>query len=486
MIYKKLKNEDVLNMRLVSAHVKKEIDEHVDFHVILDQSYRRFRQLCSYRIRSLKVNHLARKMSKDGLNFSYPERIQEIIFDGVISQPNLSKMLTTCKNLQHLVFTHETLGQSNLFKSESLIKSLQQLRFIKSLNLQLLRYPASDPFVDEVNVSAFLNLTLPHLTTFKLFYSVRGNWKKLLIFLQRHAETLKCLELQAGDQADSMHTQIYLNAYPSKDIQNELDLNQLFKMRLTEFRFRDDVLFLNPPVKNIIFDLIARQSSLEVFHFHSPGDFTLKQLKELIQANAETVVDVTINNLKAYRRSYLHRQADLALHPSRRADMESFGRCRNLKFLTLSCSPAPSVNPNQEEGIPLNLTNLHCLPASLETLHLRGFTFRIEDIKAVTKQLINLKEFILVDGGRIQYSVLINSFLRNCQSLEFLNVRPVIARGSSDSSWWKEIKALNLVFSHFLNVPFDIDDLDGLEARIRPEDRDWIRDNIHEDTPTTY
>ncbi|CAG7832085.1 unnamed protein product [Allacma fusca] len=423
MVYKMLPNADVLNMRLVNRLVKKEIDEYMDFHIILDQSYRKFRQLCNFRIRSIKVNLLSRRINH-GLHLSYPERVKKVIFDGLVSPANLMKILTLCKHVQELVFTHETLGFSD---------------------------------------------TPPVIRL----------WMK-------HAETLKCLELQAGDQADAIQTEIYLQAFPSKCIEHEVDLEQLKRMKLTDFRFRDDVLFLNTPVKNIIVDLISRQTKLQVFHFHSPGDLTWKQLKELVTINVETITDITINNLKAYRRSFLHRHADLILHPSRRADMECFSNCKKLKHLTLSCSPPPSMNPNQEEGIPLNLVNLQSLPSALETLYLRGFTFRMDEILTLTKYLPNLREFVLVDGGRIQYSVLINGFLRNCHSLEFLNVRPVIARGSSDSSWWKEIRALNLVFNYFMKVPFDIDDLDGLEARIRPEDRDWISTNILEDTPTTY
>ena len=478
--------------------------------------------------------------------FGYPARVKKIVFDGVVSYTNVLRILAQCSTVEELVFTHETLGIDQLLTKPNIHFCVRSLYRLTHLNLQLLRHPSvENPLKLLGNIDVFLEASFPNLKSFKFYYSLWGNWVRLFLFLQRHVRTLTDIELQVGDRGDSRNTLSYLQRNHPNTLLSLIDLKVLREMKLKEFKFRDDVLHLNPTVRNIIFDILARQTGLEVFHFHSPGDMNVSILKTFVEANQETLKEVVVYNLYtsfvgnhinnnnnvvavvpveedgeedddeeedededeedpdflvelpiqnpiAYQvlenpihggiqvqfLNYFPPNPNPPVNPQRIVlDMNMFSKCTNLVILALSCSP--SNNPNQIDPVPIRMTQIHKIPPSIIRLHVTGFTFNRDEMVYLTDHLPNLKELLLSDTGKMRYAYVITSILKNCHSLEYVNITPVRIRGGTSGIWFDEIEELNILFQRFLKINYDpIDEMNGFEARITDEDREWIRNEL--------
>jgi hypothetical protein len=125
------------------------------------------------------------------------------------------------------------------------------------------------------------------------------------------------------------------------------------------------------------------------------------------------------------------------------------------------------------------MIHMQTLPNTLERFHTIGFTFSGDDLVNLTNNSPSLKELLIMDAGNMKYSTVIGNILRNCEDLEYVSIRPVVARASSAEDWRAEVRALSKLYSRFMGLTYDpIDDMDGFEADLNQVDRDWIKENI--------
>lgn len=487
-IYGILASRDLLNMRLLSRDIKKEVDEHMSFHLKFDQSNSatRLKRLLLLRIRSCHMVHFAsrRLFHRCTKLFSYPNRLKKLTFDGVVSSSNLLKVLNQCCRVKHLVFTHQTLGIEGLIQSVKFDPCIQKLNAVTHLDLQLLRYPQGDPFEAEENIEAFLRATFPNLQSFRLYFSLWGNFSSLLKFLDRHRQTLKELELQVGDRGDSLNTESYLKANPMKIMDHER--KNLATLNLTQFRFRDDVLNLNQPAKELIVNILLAQKQLQVFQFYSPGELSWSMLRSVILSNESSLTEIVVYNVQTTvpeeggprRQQIPENQANQV--PELYMDMSIFSKCSQLKTLALSCASSNGNDPNVVGTVMAKMTNLHCISCSVERLHLTGFTLDGQELVSLTQTGENkLKEVLIADAGAMRYSDVLNSFLKNCINLSYLNVRPVVLQAANEQLWWKEVHKLSQLYERFMGISYDpIDDLEGFEANISDSDKEWLESYV--------
>lgn len=466
-IYQMLPYNDLLNIRLVSKKSKEEVEEHVDFHLKFDQyNTSRLKRLLSLRVKSCHVVHFtSRKLFRSPKIFTHPSHLKKLTFDGIISSVNLSRILKQASSLEQLHLTHQTLGIEGLVDAR-FPKILQKLNSLSHLNLQLLRYPQGDPHETEENVEVFLRSTFPHLYSFHLYYSLWGNFSTLLSFLQRHSPTLRELELQIGDRGDSHNTKTYLRTTPFQI--NSTLRKSLLSLKLTKFRFRDDVLNLNPAATELITGILLNQRSLNVIHFHSPGELSWTNLTSVIANNKNSLTEVVVYNVQCGGRLPTN---ELTL------DMSIFSQCSHLKTLALSCASSNGNDPNVVGAVVMRMTNLNNISPSVERLHLTGFTLDGDELmKLANSKSASLKEVLIADAGAMRYSDVITAFLTKCGHLSYLNVRPVVLQAANEELWWKEVGKLTKLYERFMGIQFDpIDDLEGFEANIKPEDREWLK-----------
>lgn len=473
-------------MRLVSVQVKKEIEHNLSFSIRVDyQIFRSCQRLMNLRVDTCTILSL-QKRSNHGRKltlFQYPERLKKFIFDGAINPSSLNQILGSCIRVQELTFTNEALRYSKPFRMcRKLRTNLENLSLLTHLSLQFTRHPRGDPFYTDCNIAFFLDSTFQNLRSFRLCYSLWGNWIDLFLFLIRHVDSLRNLELQCGDRNDATHTSSYL-AKAGRNLTELVNMNILKKLRLVEFRFRDDVLVLNPEVREIIFDILSQQTSLEIFHFHSPGDMTVRVFAGIAKANQETLQEVVLCNLRTTVVP-VHNGAVIPFRTTT-IDMGIFSKCVKLRSLELSCAPTPANNPNQLETLPLQMMDLKSLPISLERLNFTGFRFFSEDIVTLSQKATNLRELLVMESGRMRYSTILTNVLKNCPQLQCLVVSPLTTRGSSVECWWYEHRELNKLYQRFMKTGYDpLEDLDGFEARdINDADREWIKENMDTDPP---
>ncbi|CAL8135511.1 unnamed protein product [Orchesella dallaii] len=476
-IYEMLPYPDLLNMRLISRTVKKEVDEHMNFHLKFDQSNSgKMKRLLLQRIKSCHIVYFPKRLNYTSKVFTHPKRVKKLMFDGLISKANLLKVLNQCPSVEQLIFTHETLGIEGLIEANRFDVCLQHLNSLTHLNLQMLRYPLGDPFESQENIEAFLRATFPNLCSFRLYFSLWGNFSSLLKFLVRHCEHLQELELQVGDRGDSKYTERYLKTSPLRISDNER--KHLESLNLTKFCYRDDVLNLNGVVEELIMSILLKQRHLKVLQFYSPGELSWSTLRAIVLANERTLKEVVVYNVQSTPNEPRRENNNAALQvPQITADMSMFTKCSQLKTLALSCTSSNGNDPNVVGTVVMKMNNLHCISSSIESLHLTGFTLDGQELVNLTNIGDNrLKEVLLADAGTMRYSDVLTCFLKNCRNLCYLNVRPVVLQAANEQVWYKEIRKLSKLYERFMGIPYDpIDDLEGFEANIREEDKDWLK-----------
>lgn len=491
-IYKALPYTDLLTMRLINHQFKSEVEEHVDFHLKFDQTNTtRLRKLLHLRLKSCHIVHFtSRRLFRNGnitsttaKVFSHPLRIKKLTFDGSLSTTNLLRIINQCTSVEHLIFTHQTLGLDGVIDTIKFDRCIlqQRLASVTHLNLQLLRYPQGDPFETEENIEAFLRSTFPRLLSFRLYFSLWGNFSTLLPFLERHRGSLKELELQVGDRGDSYNTETYLKTSPLR-IPDNLRRN-LLSLKLTKFRFRDDVLNLNAAAKDLIMGILLEQKQLQVLQFYSPGELSWNMLTSVITTNESYLTEVVVYNIQSNVGGGARVNPAPAAQvqvPEINMDMSVFSKCNHLKTLALSCSSSNGNDPNVIGSVIMKMTNLHRISSSIERLHLTGFTLDGEELCMLSQKEDNsFKEVLIADAGTMKYSDVLNSFLKNCQNLSYLNVRPVILQAATDQLWWKEVGKLTKLYERFMGIQYDpIDDLEGFEANINESDKEWLKTSV--------
>lgn len=469
-------------MRRVNQQIKGEIEEHMDFHLKIDQANtpRLKKNLSSLRLRSCHIVHFnSRKIIRNAQIFANPGRIKKLTFDGVVSTTNLHRILNQCSKVECLVFTHQTLGIDRLIEPTKFDHCMRKLDSLNTLDLQLLRYPQGDPFETEENIDAFLRATFANLKSFRLCFSLWGNFTSLLGFLERHRKTLKELELQVGDRGDSQNTESYLTASPMT-IEKSVRLN-LMSLNLTKFCFRDDVLNLNNTAKDLILSILMEQRQLKVLHFHTPEELSWNMLSAVISANENSLTEVVVYNLQSSigraRQNNNNNNGEWENVQAAELNMNILSKCTNLKSLVLSCSSSNGNDPNVVGSVIMKMANLHLIPTSIERLHLNGFTLDAQELVSLTERVENrFKEVIIADAGTMKYSDVLCSFLKNCANLSYLNVRPVVLQAANEPIWWKEVGKLTMLYERFMGIQYDpIDDLEGFEANISDSDKEWIK-----------
>lgn len=472
-------------MRLINHRLKEEVEEHMPFHLNFDQSNpATLKRLLNLRIKSCHIGHFNSKrlFMRNSKIFIHPKRLRKLIFDGAISRTNLMKILNQSCSVEQLIFTHQTLGVQGLIIPAAFDRCLQRLKAVTHLNLQLLRYPQGDPFEAEENIDAFFRAVFPNLESFRLYFSLWGNFSSLLKFLDRHRSTLKELELQVGDRGDSINTENYLRVSPT--LVNESLRKNLLTLNLSKFRFRDDVLNLNASAKDLIMSILMSQKRLQVLEFCSPGELSWNMLKSVIITNEQFLTEVVVYSLQttlngannANRRERLNDNIEPLEVPEVVLDMSVFSRCSHLKTLALSCASSNGNDPQVVGTVVMKMINLQSISNCIERLHLTGFTLDGQDlIHLASKEGNNLKEVLIADAGSMRYSYVLNSFLKRCRRLKYLNVRPVVLQAANDELWWREIEMLSELYERFMGITYDpIDDLEGFEANIKESDREWL------------
>jgi hypothetical protein len=488
-VYQTLDYKSTLALRVTNKKIKSEVDTHLKLSIKLDQTYRGFRKLCRHRIQSCKVVNLTYHNLPKGSLFKHPSKLKEISFDGNISLQNFLRIVAYCDQLKSVSFTHETLGQQPRLLSNGRVQQCLETNFrnLTTLSIQFLRYPLDNPLQPIRNVEVLLSLYMPQLKTFKLFFSLWGDWLPVLKFLERHVNSLKEIELHVGDRGDSRNTAYFYRSNHPSQLVDAIDESRLKTLTLRSFHFRDDVLNLNPFVKCIVLNILESQRKLEALEFHSPGDLTITNLRRIVVKNEATLTEVVIYNLKNFIEAPQVQANNAPQQGGLVMDASVFKNCKNLKTLALSCANFQPPRYGVIDLGSIKLIKIDDIPIGVERLHLNGFTLNEDELVRLSQRAGDMKEVLIVDAGSMKYSSVLNSLLRNCSKLEYLNVRPVATRASNEASWFSEVKELSNLYLHFMGVPFDpIDDLEGFEAKIGNEDRAWIQDNVQSLTNVTF
>jgi len=467
-VYNKMDAEDLLKMRCTSHQINQEIEDHMSFNVKLDQSYKCFRQLLRLRISSCAVANFTMKSVPPKRLFSFPEKVRKLVCDGVISKRILDIIISRCTHLTTLILTHETLRIHGLISSKSV---QNKLTFLKTLSLQVLRNPGDDQSELNSNVSVLLSSRFPSLATLKCYVSLCGNWVPLLKFIERHAQSVKELVLETGDLSDRENTIKYLHSNPHNQIWSFLNRKKLQSLDLKRFELHDDLLNLNFTVLDVWQQILAAQQTLIYFRLHSPGELSESLLRVILNNNQVNLKEISVSNIK-----HVIERPIFNLH--------MFSRCTKLEVLSITNTMMNSREVNDRN---IHLCNMDVLPVSLTELIISGYCFDINEISTFTYNAASLKHIVITDAGPMSYSQLLCNIMKNSPFLEYINVRPIVSPNGESAviptpetiEGNQDRTLLSKLYSKFMNAPYDpLDDLNGFEAFLLPQDRQWISDNV--------
>lgn len=453
--------------------------------------YRGYRKLCRLHVRSCTITNLTNPKLPSGPLFVFPSRLKKLRLDGNVSKQNLLNILNQCRDMDHLSVTHQTMGIPELFYDPHIKECLRNnLQHVTKLDVQLLRYPMADPFITNPNMDIMLTNYFPSLKSFKLCFSLWGNYVKILHFLKKHASTLQELELLVGDSVDAKNTKIFLQSNRSQDrrVREIVDIKVLSSLKLTKFILRDDVLNTNPTVALFFLEILEQLTTLKVFQFYSPGEITLQNVQSIVSNNENTLEEFIISNIKKPAAPVAENlnnhddddENDQGINFP--LDMSIFQRCGKLKRLELSCNTCHKTAGVQ--ATCFKLSNLHLISDAIERVCLTGFQIDLQELVHWSENsAMNLKELCIADAGSvIKYSILLGCVLKNCTQLTYLNVRPTVAKIDNvvdEAERLSELNELTKLYNHFIGTPFDEDDLDGFEVtKISDTSRKWVQENI--------
>jgi hypothetical protein len=339
-------------------------------------------------------------------NFTYPQKVEEIHLDGIITQNNFDKLIRPLRNLK-LLEIHISSLENLYFERKIGLSFYLHLPNLESLSISSYHFPSeylAEFKMDRVilNFSLLLRMNFPSLNFLAvsvplLRHKEHDITESILKCIKLHHRTLKSLNIECTLDADPEHVSYSLDN-PPDFLRCEIELAGLKDVQLHSFHFLSTFKTLGTKIWK---KFLQSQRKLEYLQFWCKEKFyPLPTL--LIHHNFRTLHTIALNidpTMGSHRDSTVTQ-----------VDCAAFQKCSSLKTLVLKGKPreeltsdtldhsgedeTPKANPQQP-----HFKNFQLIPKGLQQLRLIHLNLSIKDCRIIVKEMQHLSKLYLQDIG---------------------------------------------------------------------------------------
>jgi len=327
--------------------------------------------------------------------FKFPNLVEEIHVDGMISHINFEKLIKPLRNLKLLEIHISSL--QNLYL-EKKITLPHYLYFEHLESLSISSYGLADETPDELkidrvvlNFSLLLRMTYPNLSFLAVSIPLVRHREHEMIeailkCLKIHQRTLKSLNLECSFEISTLPSHTLTTSNLTEFLRCEIEVSDLKDVQLHSFHFLSTY---KTEGTRIWRTFLHNQKKLEYLQFWCKEKFyPLPTL--LIHHNFRTIHTLALNidpMLGTHRNSI-----------KTEIDCSTFQKCSLLRTLVLRGKPRDMKDPNIPPDVN-HFTNFNALPKGLRSLRLSHLNLTTRDAGTIAREMPNLAHLYLENVG---------------------------------------------------------------------------------------